>query len=140
MCESKCVLAASGQGNHGYAVTWHEGSMVLSHRVAYCLHRDIPLSEIKGMVIRHRCDTPLCVNPDHLEVGSHADNSRDMRERGRSCVGEGRWNSKLTEEAVRNMRAKRLGGAKLRDIAAEFGMGVPQVSDICSGKAWGHIT
>ncbi len=54
--------------------------VALAHRMSYELYvGSIP----DGMVVRHRCDTPSCVNPDHLELGTQADNVADMMLRGR---------------------------------------------------------
>lgn len=70
-------LCARGYGRIGYA---SKGSAVLVHRIAYeCANGPIP----RGMVVCHTCDTPMCVNPDHLFVGTQKDNMRDMFKKGR---------------------------------------------------------
>ncbi len=60
-----------------------------AHRLAYELYvGPIPV----GMVVRHKCDVKLCVNPDHLELGTHADNVNDTMSRGRHVA----WNKGKT--------------------------------------------
>ncbi len=59
--------------------------MCFPHRVAYCEANGVTLEAIKGIIVRHTCDNPGCVNPDHLILGSHQDNSNDMVQRGRSA-------------------------------------------------------
>lgn len=62
----------------------------LAHRVSWMIHRGpIPHSEsAHGTVVMHTCDNPSCVNPDHLRLGTQADNVRDMIVKGRKVVGE----------------------------------------------------
>ena len=55
------------------------------HRLVYAQTHGITLEELVGKVIRHTCDNPRCINPEHLLVGSRADNNRDRAERGRSA-------------------------------------------------------
>lgn len=65
----------------GYGVIKVSGRMCLAHRISYSANVGaIP----EGMLVCHKCDTPACVNPDHLFVGTHSDNNRDTVKKGRS--------------------------------------------------------
>lgn len=61
------------------------GQNMLAHRVSWIVHvGDIPDSDAAhGTVVMHKCDNPACINPDHLQLGTQADNVRDMVEKGR---------------------------------------------------------
>ncbi len=64
----------------GYGRVWVDGKLVSAHRYSYEMYVG-PIPD--GMVVRHKCDTPSCVNPDHLEIGSQAENIGDAVRRGR---------------------------------------------------------
>lgn len=91
--------------------------------------------------VRHTCDNPSCCNPAHWELGSHADNMHDMQERGRKkqVRGEKVGGAKLSEERVRQIRAMRADGYKLREIGLAFGVHLSTVAYVCNGKNWRHI-
>jgi len=75
-----CWEWGGSPGQDGYGVVSWGGSQYRAHRVSYELHVG-PVPE--GLVVRHACDNPPCVNPAHLLPGTQADNVRDMYERGR---------------------------------------------------------
>lgn len=76
-----CWLWSGGTDRHGYGTQWVAGRVVYAHRIFYEQHVGaIP----DGQVVRHKCDTPTCVNPAHLLPGTQGDNMRDARERGRA--------------------------------------------------------
>lgn len=84
-----CWIWTGAQGHHGYGrigIGGHDGPTVLAHRVAWELSNG-PVPE--GLCVLHRCDNPPCVNPDHLFVGTQADNIRDCKEKGRMRNGRG---------------------------------------------------
>ncbi len=78
-----CWEWTGAKTHFGYGKMMIAGKVVRAHRVSYELHVGAIPSEL---LIRHRCDNPACVNPDHLEPGTQADNIQDMMERGRHGV------------------------------------------------------
>lgn len=92
-----CWICTSHANENGYPwARMHVKDLI--HRHVYRLKTGN--WDIDGIVIRHTCDNPRCINPDHLIAGTHADNVRDRVERNRSAVGERHGRSKLTEAQV----------------------------------------
>lgn len=108
-----------------------------AHRVAYKLFRgEIP----DGLVVRHTCDDPMCVNPDHLLLGTQRDNMRDMAERGRGrvphrTVGERNPHSKLTEQLVSEIRSST---ETRKQIALRLGVSPSTIGAVRQGRNWKH--
>lgn len=96
------------------------GKSLLAHRYSWMLHNG-PIPEDKtqhhGMIIMHKCDNRLCVNPNHLQLGTQKDNVHDMWNKGRSVnkqlKGEAHHNSKFTADQVRQIRTSSLSNAEL---------------------------
>lgn len=81
--ESCWLWIASVGSNNGYGCIKFEGKTQQAHRVSWKLrHGEIPA----GMLVLHRCDIPLCVNPEHLFLGTQSDNMRDCRDKGRLAI------------------------------------------------------
>ena len=101
----QCTEWTKGLSHNGYALTTRKNKTYRAHRLAYCDSKGITHDSIKGQVVRHTCDNRRCVNPQHLELGSHKDNMADMVSRGRSAKGLVNGAGKLTPKQVRHIRA-----------------------------------
>jgi hypothetical protein len=94
---------------------------------------DIPA----GMIICHRCDNPPCVRPEHLFLGTQADNQRDRKRKGRSGRGEKNGRAKLTARAVREIRARYArGDVSQAALGAEYGVSQPAIGFVVRGEHW----
>lgn len=120
-----------------YGKTFVAGRHVSTHVLSYELNvGPVP----PGKVVRHRCDTPKCVRPNHLELGTNADNSRDMTERERQARGERQWCAKMTAETVIEMRdAYSVGKANTTELARQYGISTSAVGKILNNQTWKHV-
>lgn len=114
---------------------------VLAHRLAWMLVHGAIDQAVK---VCHRCDNVACVRPDHLFVGSQAENLADMRAKGRAhfnrfATGAAHPNSKLSEVDVVSIRRLRAKGLTLAEIGERFDMHPSTVHDIVRGKTWAHV-
>jgi hypothetical protein len=120
--------------NGGYGKFSVDGRDVRAHRYAYELaYGPIP----DGLVVRHRCDTPACVRPDHLLLGTQAENIADRQARGRHRVVRGEKNgaARLTDAEAAQLRVDYLtGGDDQYEIARRYGVTQPTVSRIVRGE------
>lgn len=111
---------------HTYGqINLHPFGPVYAHRLSYVLyHGEIP----DGMFVCHRCDTPLCVKPEHLFLGTPRDNSRDMLAKGRGSEPPRRYGpehhmAKQTTDEVQEIRRLWATGAYTqRQLARQFGV------------------
>jgi hypothetical protein len=123
---SGCVLWLGATASSGYGKAGYRKRTASAHRIAYEMrHGPVP----EKLVVRHRCDTKLCVNPDHLVAGTHADNMADMDARGRRPL-----TTKLTQADLEEIRSMRASGAVLAAIAAKFGITTSYACVITTGK------
>jgi len=113
---------------------------VRAHRYAYeAFVGPIPA----GLCVCHRCDVKNCCNPEHLFLGTNADNSRDMTEKGRQAFGNRVGSAKLNEKQVIEMRRLyAAGGVSQRMLADRFAMSPSAVSYIVGNRKlryWKHL-
>lgn len=138
---SGCVLWIECVNAHGYGRVRWEGRPQLCHRLSYAVaFGPIP----QGMSVLHKCDNPGCINPDHLRLGTQADNNADMRAKGRSSDGRARpkvWgerngHARHTEKLM--LAVKRADGT-YAEIARIYGVSETSVGYVKRGIQWSHL-
>lgn len=113
------------------------------HRLAYCKANGLLLADIAGKVVRHRCDNPACINPEHLVLGTVQDNvdDREFRRRGNHEVkgkrGEENNANKLTELQVAEIK----GHTRYtqRQLAEMYNVNQSTILRILQGKTWAWV-
>ena len=135
---SGCWLWMRSTQNQGYGRVYDGSKVVLAHRAAYAAAYG-PIAD--GVKILHRCDTPLCINPDHVFPGSQFENMRDCRDKGRMRVppprlGESHHAGRLTEASVRKIRAD---ARPYSEIASAYGISKSMVFAVKSRSNWAHV-
>jgi len=147
-----CWLWTAAQSTNGYGRFGVGTQTLAAHRVAWFLTS----GTMPSLCVCHRCDVRLCVRPDHLFLGTYADNLRDMRLKGRGrgpsrgknwalnhperCArGEALPFSKLREDDVRLIRLHQASGRSMGSLARQFGVGQPCIMRVVTRKTWKHV-
>lgn len=134
----ECWLWLGSFNHNGYGQFSYRGENWRAHRLAWVLSfGEIPETQI----VRHKCDTRACCNPNHLELGSVADNAHDMMDRGRHVPmkGEAHGMSVLTAENIIEAKLRFSSGETYQSIANDFGVSRPTLSRACRGIHWKHL-
>ena len=123
-------------GQTSYGMFLLDGKLIGAHRVAWMLTNG-PIPD--GVLVLHHCDNQQCVRPDHLYLGSHADNTRDAVTRRRMHDGERCWNHKLSDDDVLAVRSLIDAGLPTEEIGRRMGVSGRTVRYIRSGERWKHV-
>lgn len=125
-----CILSPYAKNREdGYGAIYHEGKHMNHSRVVYLLHNNVTNDSIKNLVVRHTCDVPACINPDHLVLGTHKDNMQDKVAKGRWTGGQPK---KLSEAAVLDIRTN---GGTPTYFAAKYGVSIGTVANVVNYRS-----
>jgi HNH endonuclease/Helix-turn-helix domain of transposase family ISL3 len=128
--ENGCHNWISTIKRDGYGQFWFRGRPEKAHKAAYELFvGEIP----RGKLVLHKCDNRICVNPEHLYLGTYRDNARDMFDRGRA------WGfRRVTDEMVQRVLAALETGRSQQSVADELGIHQTTVSRIYL-RRWQYV-
>lgn len=135
--DNGCFNCTSHNKNEdGYPIVGFRKKQWLMNRFVYTeMFGEIP----ENMVIRHTCDNPACINPEHLIIGTVQDNNQDMIERDRHVKGSRCWSAKLDENEVVKIKMMIRDGHRNKNIASKFGVDHRIISNIRHGRRWKHV-
>lgn len=153
ICDSddECWPWIGPLNDRGYGQIRIGKRMCKAHRIAWIITYG---RDPHPKCVLHTCDNPPCVNPKHLWLGTVGDNNHDMAKKGRSKRGdlnparlhpelmergEQRYNAKMTEEKVRELRRLRSEGWQYKDLIQKFGIDLKTAWLIIERKAWKHV-
>jgi len=142
--EDECWEWKGFKNHSGYGRTWINDKGYYAHRVIYSLvypntiNLNAPTSQNETGFLLHTCDNPSCCNPNHLWVGTHADNMADKAAKGRSpdfSGGKGP-RCKLTMEQARKARLLRKNGMTILQLMEKFNLSRASMKTLLRGDSY----
>ena len=137
--KNECWIWAGNQDKYGYGRIGINYKRYYAHRLAYeLIYGLIP----EGMLVCHKCDNPLCINPEHLFLGTNGDNSKDMVNKNRSYhpIGELHPLHKLTNEQVIEIKQLYSTGKYLQtELAKQFNVCSTEICLLVNNKRWNKL-
>ncbi|KKC39889.1 hypothetical protein WH87_04800 [Devosia epidermidihirudinis] len=139
--EDECWPWTASSFPDGYGCFGYEGKTHHAQRIAFLLANG---EFDRSLEVRHTCDNPPCCNPAHLLLGTHADNMRDMAERGRTdyprLKGDAHPSSKLRSGQVLEIRRRSAAGESRVALGLEFGVAPSNITMIVTMRTWRHLS
>ena len=132
----ECVEKVVDENVNGYGRIGIQGKLYLMHRISWIIKNGDLKNELS---VCHKCDNRKCVNPNHLFLGTHEENIKDMVLKNRQCRGEKVSRSKLKESDVLQIKTMLNEGLSTRKIAKMFGINCASVSKIQTGRLWSWL-
>lgn len=131
-----CLESPLVSNKRGYTQIRIGPVKIAAHRFIYeAVHGPIP----DGLLVRHTCDNPACIHPQHLITGTHQDNMQDAVDRRRTTFGERSGRSKLSEQKVHEIKQRLNSGEKPKPIAEDYPVTSANISHINTGRCWRHL-
>ena len=127
------LWTAATNGKYG-KIGQNKKNMFYAHRFSFIIHNG-PIPD--RLCVLHKCDNPLCVNPDHLFLGTAQDNVDDKISKGRDLVRENHPMAKLKWREVREIRKLYTNGhLTYTEVAKIYGVSTKSISGIINNKSW----
>lgn len=126
----------TGCVKNGYGWRTWKRATTTAHRIEFCKANGLELVDIEGLMVRHKCDNPLCINPEHLEIGTHQDNMNDMISRGRGF-------RKFSENVVEAIKREYVHGSSScgsTALAKKYGISQGHAFQIIHGTALSGVS
>ena len=134
--KTRCHLWTGTILSEGYGQAHMNGRRWRAHRLAYAILVGVVSDDI---MVLHKCDNRKCVNPDHLFLGDHLTNMKDMTVKGRQAKGDIHGSAVLTECDVIEIRRRYAVGETQRSLARQFGVHQRSVYRIVNRLTWTHV-
>jgi hypothetical protein len=136
----ECLLWQGCRGSRGYGhMAVGKRNREATHRIAWAIANN--QRPPAGMHVMHSCDTPQCVNPAHLSIGTAKDNQRDCTRKGRrnAARGSSHKSAKTNEDALIFAAVLFAAGQTYRSISARLGISRAALVKTLQGHRWPHI-
>jgi hypothetical protein len=126
--QNGCWIYTGSLTSNGYGHTSFNGKHEYVHRIAAIIH--LGYTPETKLLVMHRCDTPACFNPAHLQIGTQRENMSDAAAKGRMR------GKKLTPEQVAEIKQKYIHGSTYRSLAATYSVSTTAIGQIVRGETW----
>lgn len=124
-----CWIWTGAKDGRGYGTATFRRKRHRAHRLSYAIANGSWPGDLQVM---HSCDTPACVNPLHLSLGTAKENSVD-------AAVKGRLRRKLTPDAVRDIRASYEAGQTIWQITKRYPVSASSIRAVIEGRTWRHV-